>query len=137
MINTAPDTIVTIEIKNEMRNPCGNFFFETWSNLDYCMRRLGWMWTCKADLLWYYFIEEDDLYIIDFRKLFDWAHVQDRLKCFRLVEQGKADQFNRTMGRVVPIRIIEQQVGFKLRHPRRELQNKGRERVSRNEKNRN
>lgn len=121
MINTGPEEILTIEIKNEMRNPSGNFFFETWSNLDYCMRRVGWMWTCKADQLWYYFIEDDDLFVMDFRRLFHWAHVEDNLRRFRQVEQGKSNQLNCTVGRLVPIREIEKSVGFTLRHPRREV----------------
>lgn len=104
----------TIEHKCEQKNKYGNFFLETWSNKS--LRRDGWLWTSLASMLIYHFIDDDIAYLLRFDALRNWAtadvHGVSRLKTFPEKKQAKYIQENDTWGRTVPIRIIEQEVGF-------------------------
>lgn len=115
-----------IEVKTEKTNAYGNFFFETWSNKNFEPRRPGWIYTSIADMFWYYFIEQDELYTIDARKLFKWAHENPsvyvpggvgRMYDFPEKAQSKYEQRNNTCGRCVPISVIRDEVGLHLYRP--------------------
>jgi hypothetical protein len=131
LLNDAHEDVVAIEIKSEEENKYGKFFLETWANYDVTrkFRKLGWMYTLGCDELWYYFIKEDDLYIIEFPGLFHWAFgtpfedkdgigkSHGRLLDFPERRQRKRRQRNPSFGRPVPIDIIEKEVGFRHVRP--------------------
>lgn len=121
-----------VEIKTEQRFT-GNLFLETWSNRNLKDRdshaslgsNPGWLLKLKADLLLYYFLDNDHLYVFDLFKLKRWAFSlpgknghDGRLWDYREVEQGANVQRNDTRGRIVPIADLVDEPGFRLLHPR-------------------
>ena len=98
--------IYAIEFKVERENKHGNLFLETWSNLDYSRRNRGWMDKLDCDYLWYYFLESDELFIVDFPKLWDWAFCRSEINNYKEVKQKKYEQLNTTVGRIVPISTL-------------------------------
>jgi hypothetical protein len=128
IFNSDKDRVWTVEIKIE-QTFTGNLFLETWSNknLDDRLNHAehgsnpGWLIKLVSDLLFYYFIDTDDLFIIDVFKLQQWAfgsgQTPGRIYQYREVKQGKFNQKNDTWGRLVPLQIIEKNVGFRLIHP--------------------
>lgn len=96
-----------IEIKVE-RVHTGNLFLETWSNRS--QRTPGWMLTCLADLLWYYFLDENKLYTVHMPTLQLWAfgHGESSGSIYGHPErrQGVREQKNDTWGRVVRIKDL-------------------------------
>lgn len=129
IFNSDADTVWTVEIKAE-RKFTGNFFLETWSNRNLDDRdnhaRLGsnrgWLDKLRADLLFYYFLDCDQLYIINLFRLKSWAFGHDdepaRLERFPEKRQGRYQQRNDTWGRIVPIETVKREVGFRLVYPR-------------------
>lgn len=95
------DGFVAIEMKFEQSNVTGNLFLESWSNRS----RLtpGWMLKCDATLLTYYFIETDELYVLDLPKLRRWAFDGWRIAKYPEKCQSKRDQKNDTWGWCVPV----------------------------------
>lgn len=110
--NDSQGVFGSIEFKAE-ENVTGNLFLETWSNLDFLRAKLGWMYSLKADRLWYYFLNDDVLYDFSFPKLWDWAFVQRRIYGCREVSQRKTAQLNNTCGRLAPIETLRREVGFR------------------------
>lgn len=112
----------TVEIKAEEAHT-GNLFLETWSNKNLDVRAnqaeygstTGWMFCCRADLLFYYFLDSDDLYIVNTWKLKRWAfgtrETQGQIYQFREVWQRKYNQPNDTHGRIVPVDVLNQAFG--------------------------
>ena len=96
-----------VELKIEETNRHGNLFIETWSNKNWW--NPGWIVKTKADWLFYYFIEQDELYQLKIEKL--------RKFIFSTNETGRVDAFakyqekphqkykqpNQTCGLCVPI----------------------------------
>jgi hypothetical protein len=121
IFNSDPDTMWTVEIKAE-RTFTGNLFLETWSNRNLEDRyrhaergsNRGWMDKLVADLLLYYFLDVDRLYIINLFKLKQWAFGGGdgvgRIYSFPEKKQGRYSQLNDTWGRIVPIATIEREV---------------------------
>jgi hypothetical protein len=69
------------------------------------------MYKLRADILMYYFIDSDDLYVIDVYSLKQWAFCgghnnAGNIWSYREVCQAKYDQLNDTCGRIVPIRDL-------------------------------
>ena len=91
-----------VELKAEEANLYGNLFLETWSNKS--RRTPGWMLTCTADWLWYYFVNNRELYLVPFANLTEWA--KQRMFDFPEKPQGKYAQLNDTWGRCVPISVL-------------------------------
>jgi hypothetical protein len=120
--NDEAGKIYGIEVKCEEENRSGNFYLETWSNLNFDRRKLGWMYSQKADCIWYYFIQSDELFSIPTRRLFEWAFVEGSIYAYPERVQRKHAQFNVTAGRCVPIADIELAVGFKRYSPAASLQ---------------
>jgi len=115
LYNNSKGNIIGVEFKVEAENKHGNFFLETWSNLtfDSRYRKPGWLYTLHTDYIWYYFLNTDQLYIIDFSKLFHWAFSKGgRVFDFPEKEQNKYNQKNATWGRCVPIETVKSEVGF-------------------------
>lgn len=115
LYNSDAETVYSIEIKAEMSNKHGNLFLETWSNRS--RFTLGWMFTLNADLLLYHFLEENELYVINFERLRKWAFHEGRIYSFREKCQEKYQQLNDTWGRCVPIIVIQRDVGCKFFRP--------------------
>lgn len=122
-------TVMSIEVKAE-RKSSSNLFLETWSNAarELTRQRAGWMYTLDADWLFYYFATTDLLCTVDFQKLKQWAFEGQRAdgslgRLFDYPErlQSRNEQFNRTMGRCVPITVLSAELGLKQWHPRTEL----------------
>lgn len=128
----------SVEIKCEDRHT-GNLFLETWSNKNLDSRddysrygpNPGWLMTSRADLLFYYFLDVDRLYVIDMLKLKRWAfgHYQGkyqrggRISDFREEPQGKYVQANDTWGRLVPLEVLAREIpskegGYRLFYPK-------------------
>lgn len=124
--NTDTDRIWAVEIKAE-RKHTGNLFLETWSNKNLRERQShadrgsnpGWLYKLRADMLMYYFIDSDDLYVIDVYSLKRWAFCgghnnAGNLWSYREVPQGTYEQLNDTYGRLVPIEDLKSaDVGLK------------------------
>ena len=124
LLNDRAGAVWSVEIKAEERHT-GNLFLETWSNKNlnekpsYALRgsTMGWLFSCRADLLHYYFLDTDDLYVIPLFRLKRWAFGANksagRIYDFPEVGQAKYSQLNDTHGRLVPIETIRQEVGLK------------------------
>lgn len=117
--------LYSVELKCE-RRASPNLFLETWSNRNLEDRDAhiargsnhGWLSKCRADLLFYYFIETDSLYVFDLFKLKRWALRDRNLERFPEKAQAKYDQLNDTHGVCVPLSVLETAVGYRLIHPR-------------------
>jgi hypothetical protein len=92
---------IKIELKTELENKHGNFFFETASNLG---QREGWVWTCEADGLLYLFLKSKELYSIPWPKCKKW--LRENAVNYPRAEQSKHKQQNKTVGRLVPIQHL-------------------------------
>lgn len=109
--------IWSLELKAERRHT-GNLFLETWSNrnLDDAGNHAsrgsnpGWMLKTRADLLMYYFIDEDVLYVLSGLALKRWAfgygEAAGHIYGFREIKQKKYQQANDTWGRLVSIDVL-------------------------------
>lgn len=121
LLNLPDGALWTVEIKAEERHT-GNLFLEVWSNKNlrdrasYCERgsTMGWLYTCRADLLMYWFEDTDDLYTINLWRLKRWAFGVNgdggRIYQFTEREQNKYAQMNDTHGRLVPISVLRDEV---------------------------
>ena len=132
--NSDADRFYTVEMKVEQTHT-GNLFLETWSNKNLENRQShfergsnpGWMLKSTAELLFYYFLDNDHLYIIDLLELQRWAFGVDEAQPqmlrpqYREVRQGRYHQRNDTWGRLVPIYDIRNALTerhFKLVYPK-------------------
>lgn len=116
----------TIELKAEKRKS-DNLFLEVWSNGS--RLNTGWMFTSRADLLFYHFLESDELYIVKLPLLQRWFHFGEGIKegrphqyqpgyeRFPLKAQAKYNQMNDTWGKCVPISVIQREVRMKKVNP--------------------
>lgn len=125
LYNSGDGKVWGVEFKIE-ETYTGNFFLETWSNKKFGMANPGWMVTLRTDRLWYYFLNTDQLFVIDFEKLFEWAFGNSsstgNIYDYREAKQYKHQQKNITCGRIVPVYVIGQEVGFiKECNPKAEL----------------
>lgn len=120
VINTDPERIWTIEIKTEEKHT-GNLFLEYWSNLNLEERRShaergttpGWLHTLRADLIFFYFLDTDDLYIFNLFRLQQWALREREIYKFPLKRQKRHLQANDTHGHIVPISDLRRHIGFR------------------------
>lgn len=96
--------MVWVEMKTEERYT-GNFFIEDWSN--WSRGNPGWFHKLDTDLLFYQFLDNQSLYLVDFRSLRQWLMsgnpTGNRFSKYRMVKQSKCDQLNDTWGRLVPV----------------------------------
>lgn len=96
----------TVEVKAEMKWT-GNLFLEEWSNRSKFTP--GWMYTCQADVLAYYFVEEKKLCLCPMPSLKAWAFIGDGgglMFTHPARQQAKYDQQNDTWGRIVPVSAL-------------------------------
>jgi len=109
--------IWSLELKAERRHT-GNLFLETWSNrnLDDAVSHAtrgsnpGWLLKTRSDLLMYYFIGEDILYVLSGIALKRWAfgcgNDSGRIYDFPELKQKKYQQANDTWGRLVSVDVL-------------------------------
>lgn len=137
LFNDRRGRVWSIELKAELRHT-GNLFLETWSNrnLDEVASHaergstVGWLYTTRADLLLYHFVEDDRLYVLSVMALKRWAfmapsrrstmsdpdasgvrrEMQGRLYDFAERAQAKYRQPNDTRGRLVPVTVLEREM---------------------------
>lgn len=124
LLNDRDGRMWSVEIKIE-RTHTGNLFLEVWSNKNLKDREshasrgstMGWLYHCRADVLMYYFLDSDDLYISNLFKLKQWAFGVDgnpgRIYTFPERQQKQYDQLNDTHGRVVSVDILAREIGLK------------------------
>lgn len=109
-----------VELKIEKTNAHGNLFIETWSNKSWF--NPGWIYKSKAELLFYYFLEQDELYtmnMVDLKKFVFSVNDNGQLSAFgkyKERQQSKHSQPNLTCGLCVPIRDLLQQPGLVRQH---------------------
>jgi len=99
-----------IEVKHEIENIHTNLFIETWSNRHI---KRGWLYTSRADMLLYHFIEDGEIYTIPVGALRKWAHTSGHLDAYEEKEQVKYKQKNTTCGKPVPIDILIEEAGMR------------------------
>lgn len=108
---------VFVELKVE-RKWTGNLFIETWSNRS--RETPGWLWTCRADFLWYYFLGEEHagvyeekprLYVMRMNELRDWARGTGDdgpgLNACEHRRQERYEQENDTWGALLKISVAK------------------------------
>jgi hypothetical protein len=144
MFNGPDGRLWSVEVKAEQRFT-GNLFLETWSNrnladaFSHAERgcKVGWLVECRADLLFYHFLDVDRLYVLELFALKRWAFTDPsqrlrvaggsdlvgRIYDFPEKAQAKYDQRNETCGRIVPLAALEREMvpAPKLLHPRQLL----------------
>jgi len=108
--------VKTVEVKVE-KKLSQNFFFERDSNFGFTP---GWLWTCGADWLWYYFCDPDngrELYHADMAKLREWAFGDGpdsaNILAYREVPQRAYVQKNHTRGFLVPIAVLQDAIDLR------------------------
>lgn len=106
-----------IELKAEAQNRHGNFFLETWSNRAWFT--LGWMYKLRGDSLFYYFIQDRELYTLSIPALQAWAFGTDdspgRIYAYPEKRQLKYEQKNDSWGRCVPIADLQKDLGSDIK----------------------
>lgn len=115
--------VLGVEVKIEAEDKWKRLFLETWSNRNLDNRvshaehgvNRGWLDHCRADWLFYYFVKEDDLYIIDLFALKQWAFGTSEHpgRIYQHAErfQRKYNQPNKTYGRCVLISVLARELG--------------------------
>jgi hypothetical protein len=119
--NSDADTVHTVEMKAEERWT-GNLFLETWSNRNLDFRdshaergsNPGWLLKQRADLLLYYFLDNDHLIVVPLYALKRWAFgctgQAGRIYAYPEKIQRKYEQANDTVGRVVPVADLAREI---------------------------
>jgi hypothetical protein len=100
---------IALEIKTEEKFT-GNLFMETYSN--YHTKRLGWLYTCEANILWYMFEDNGIMISMNFQKVKAWLLYDNHIKDFPEVRQQKYKQDNLTVGRLVPTEAVYSACGW-------------------------
>jgi len=100
-------TVRSIELKAEASDKYGNFFIELWSNKKEPFYTPGWAFTCKSQWLFYYFLQDRRLYVLNMDKLRSWLWGSEmepgNWRKYPEKMQSKYDQMNQTFGLCVPI----------------------------------
>jgi hypothetical protein len=129
IFNDRAGRVWSVEIKAEERHT-GNLFIETWSNRNLTDRSShsergsnpGWALKLRADLLFYYFLDADSLYIIDMfelkRWLFGYGQQVGNIYRFPEVVQSKWSQANETVGRLVKLDDLQRDLKIRRIFPR-------------------
>jgi hypothetical protein len=97
-----------LEIKGDRWHRTGNFFFETWSNQE--KGTPGCFLYTQADFLLYYFIEPRVLYILPMPATRDWFIPRQQQFKERPTTTPVGSGFYTTVGRLVPIQAVLQEV---------------------------
>lgn len=120
--------MLAVEMKAE-RKSSPNLFLEIFSNGS--RYKPGWMLGNEADLLFYHFLDADDLYIIKLPDLKNWfwfgigpmrasgkrLHYLPAYMRWKHKQQKQYNQMNDTWGVLVPLANIAMEVGMKKVNP--------------------
>lgn len=129
IFNTEIDMVWAVEVKVEEKRR-DTVFLETWSNRNLESRQgyaerpstRGWLDHLRSDLLWYYFLESDDLFCWNLYKLKRWAFghgdTEGRIYAFPEKRRRKYGQLNDTLGRCVPIAVLAEECPYRHAKPR-------------------
>lgn len=103
---------VNVEIKTD-NTDYTNFFLETWSNKPV---KRGWLYQLtECDYLCYYFIKREELYIMEMQYgLRQWYYERGHVYEKNEVKQKVCDQPNEAWGIPVPVKTIDEEVGYKF-----------------------
>jgi len=109
------DRMYFVEFKVEEYQKTANLFLETWSNRKW--KTPGWMLYSHADWLWYFYLDTQNLYCVDFTSLCSWAFGcggQDTGRIYQYPERlTRHQQLNDTWGRCVPVEVLSEFPWFK------------------------
>lgn len=121
----SPKGNTNLELKIENRWT-GNLFVEEYSNLEW--GTAGWLFTCKADYICFYFLDTDLLYALPFNQLkrFMLEQPYSRLKRYPS-KMAKSSGKNDTWGVIVPIAHVRDLQGYWESSPLRILNQNGQE----------
>lgn len=108
LLKDSAGSITSLELKAELDDKYGNLFLEEWSNRHHSTA--GWLRTCWASWLLYYFIRQGVGYLMRPDCLRLWADLDNRIEDFPLKRQAKYSQLNDTWGRCVPIGVLKDEV---------------------------
>jgi hypothetical protein len=119
----------SVEIKVEQEET-GNLFLESWSNRNLydasqhiaLGSNPGWFFKLRADLLLYYFLDTDTLFVLDFLRLKRWAFLDWRIARYPERPQSKYPQPNDAFGWCVPVEVLERALGprhFRVLNPKK------------------
>lgn len=135
ILNDQRGRVWSVEMKAEAKFT-GNLFLEIWSNFNFSNLesyrgfgpRPGWLLTMNADLLFYHFLDCDKLFIMSLPALQRWAfcspsknwtqpdgsgeqrQLSGRVYDFRQIKQSAHQQKNVTVGALVPIAVLGQEM---------------------------
>ena len=113
-------SIIAIELKIEAENKYKNLYLESWSNKS--RFNPGWMLKSDADTLLYYFLDSDEGFAFDFKKLRTWAFDDWQITRYPEKPQGKYSQLNDTWGWCVPIQVCFDAAGVGKFNPKKSMQ---------------
>ena len=105
---------VSIEVKTD-RYTTGNFWLETISNEK--LGTIGCFIKSKAKILFYYFTEWDDMYVLPLKRTREWFLKNiDKFKESKTTTKDLEGNYKHTtVGRLVPIKVLMKEVsGIKL-----------------------
>lgn len=94
-------SVTAFEMKVEKVKGSANLFLESWSNRS--RMTPGWMFSCSADVLLYYFLDADELIVINLPALREWAFRDWTIARYPERRQNAREQLNDTWGWCVPV----------------------------------
>lgn len=103
-----------VEIKGDTWYKTGNIFVETISNMT--KNTPGCFLYTESDYIFYYFIDTGELNIIHMENFHNWWKLNEERftpKYLRTRVRKNEDKFYRSMGRVVPKKVLKQELGMK------------------------
>ena len=101
-----------IEIKGDTYEKTGNYFFETVSNAS--KKTMGCFLYTQCDYLYYYFINIKELHILKMNDVRDWFLINPKKFATKQVYTKCEHGCYMTIGKVVPIHMVQKQVGVKI-----------------------
>lgn len=109
LIWTTQQGITSVKIKGDRWHKTGNFFFETHSNAE--KNTPGCFMYTQANLLFYYFVEIHDLYILPMPATREWFDKNiSRFQERSTTTPTRGGSCYTTKGRLVPIKDVLQEV---------------------------
>lgn len=101
-----------LEIKGDTWERSGNYFFETVSNTS--KNTLGCFLYTQCDYLYYYFINTKELHVLKMNDVRDWFLINPKKFATKQVYTKCSSGYYMTVGKVVPIHMVQKQVGIKI-----------------------
>jgi hypothetical protein len=105
---TTTQTTYRVEVKGDRLHHTGNFFFETHSNWE--RGTPGCFLYTEADMVFYYFVGPRTLYILPMPQTRQWFLANSHRFRERSTRTPIHDGYYTTVGRVVPISVVQAEV---------------------------